>query len=298
MLYYNKDFAESDLIIAEVVHHFNGPGEDRSEFGFSWDRLDGTMGQPRDTLITDWADLDSYRFPDPADPTRFRLADEKMAAYGPDKYYVASLSLSGFTVMSFLRGFADTLMGLYEEETGIQRLADGVFGFEEEVIRRAAGRGFSAVGFFDDWGTQNNLIISPDLWREFFKPYYQRQFDLCHQLGLDVYFHCCGHIQSIIGDFIELGVDILNVSQPNVFDIAQLGQEFGSQVCFMCPVSYQTTALSGTKDDIYAAVRTLKDNLARPDGGLIGYLEEYHSIGLSDQNYEYCKSAWREIGVY
>jgi uroporphyrinogen decarboxylase len=65
--------------------------------------------------------------------------------------------------------------------------------------------GFDAVSFYDDWGTQSSLMVSPSLWRDFFKPRYKKQFELVRNSGLDVYFHCCGYIYDIIPDFIELG---------------------------------------------------------------------------------------------
>lgn len=289
---FNRDLEEGDIIICDVVQHFGGEKKDTSEFGFVWDNLDDTMGQPKEALIEDMDDFDSYVFPDPKRSDRFDHAFKLMQTYGDEKYYVAALALSGFTIMTFLRGFEDTLCDLCSEPEALEPLADGVFGFEEEVIREAAGKGFSAVAFFDDWGTQDNLMISPKLWREYFKPRYKKQFDLCHALGMDVYFHCCGYIQDIIGDFIELGVDMLNISQPNLFDMEKLGREFGGKVCFICPVSYQTTSISGTRADIFRDVKLLRDNLGCYNGGLIGYVEEYSSMGMSEENYQACKDAF------
>lgn len=289
---FNKDFEEGDVIICDVVKHFEGPDHTVSEFGFSWERVDRTMGQTSDIMIKDWDEFDSYQFPNARRADRFDEALAAMKTYGEDKYYVASLCLSGFTVMTFLRGFEDTMCDFYEEPEMIEKLADAVFAFEEEVIRQAADKGFSAVGFFDDWGTQDSLLISGKKWREFFKPRYKKQFDLCHSLGMDVYFHCCGYIKEIIPDFIELGVDLLNISQPNLFDIKELGQEFGGKICFICPVSYQTTSISGTREEIFRDVQILKDNLGCFGGGLVGYVEEYSSMGMSDANYQACKDAF------
>lgn len=289
---FNKDFEEGDVIICDVVKHFEGPDHTVSEFGFSWERVDRTMGQTSDIMIKDWDEFDSYQFPNARRADRFDEALAAMKTYGEDKYYVASLCLSGFTVMTFLRGFEDTMCDFYEEPEMIEKLADAVFGFEEEVIRQAADKGFSAVGFFDDWGTQDSLLISGQKWREFFKPRYKKQFDLCHSLGMDVYFHCCGYIKEIIPDFIELGVDLLNISQPNLFDIKELGREFGGKICFICPVSYQTTSISGTREEIFRDVKILKDNLGCFGGGLVGYVEEYSSMGMSDANYQACKDAF------
>lgn len=200
--------------------------------------------------------------------------------------------------MTFLRGFAETLEDIYFNNENIEKLAETVFGFEEEVIKQVKENGFDGVAFFDDWGTQTNLIISPKLWREFFKPLYKRQFDLCHKYALDVYFHCCGYIYEIIPDFIEIGVDMLNLSQPNIFDLESLEVEFKSKVCFVCPISYQTTSLSGSKEDIYSDAKRLIDNLSSKDGGFIAYVEEYSSIGLSEESYQNCINAFRELGKY
>ena len=127
----------------------------------------------------------------------------------PGQYYLASMGLSGFTIMTCLHGFAQVLEDMYVDEAFFNALADLVFGFEEQVILQLKEQGFHGVAFFDDWGTRNNLIISPDKWREVFKPRYARQFRLVHEQGLDVYFHCCGAIEPIIPDLIEIGVDML-----------------------------------------------------------------------------------------
>lgn len=298
ILFFNKDQEQSDIILIDVIRHFMGEKGDISEWGFQWERSDDTMGQPKEELIKDWNDFSKLQIPDAYDKDRFSQVESVKKEYGEDRYYIASLALSGFTIMTFLRGFENTMSDFYENPQEIGKLADVVFGFEEEVIKQLRYYGFNGVAFYDDWGTQTNLIISPKMWRQFFKPRYKRQFDLAHKYGLDVYFHCCGYIHDIIADFIEIGVDMLNLSQPNIFDIEKLGKDFGGKVCFVCPVSYQTTSLIGTKEDIYADVKKLVDNLGCYNGGLIGYVEEYHSIGMSDENYQHCINAFRELGRY
>jgi uroporphyrinogen decarboxylase len=295
VLHFNSGREESDIILIDVVKHFEGPEKDRSEWGFQWERQDGTMGQPKARLIEHWDALDAMSLPDPLDPDRFATVEPTMKCYG-DRYYVASLVLSGFTVMHALRGFTSTLEDLYLDRENLDRLADIIFGFEEDIIRQLPALGFDAVAFFDDWGTQDSLMISPAMWRDFFAPRYQRQFDLAHSLGLDVYFHSCGWVKPILGDFITLEVDILNISQPNLFDIEALGREFAGKVCFMCPVSYQTTAISGTSEEIYSEAYRLITNLGRPNGGFIGYVEEYSSIGMPEENYQYCVEAFKKYG--
>lgn len=295
--YFNQDQDQSDVVAFEVQQHFLGPEKDVSEWGFAWNRMDETMGQPISNPIADPSQLGSFVAPDPYNPGRF-LGIESFHQQYSDRFRLASLALSGFTTMSFLRGFNNLMLDLVEYPGFVQDLADIVFGFEEEIIRQLPAHHFDAVAFFDDWGTQKGMIISPTAWRKFFKPRYSQQFSLAHQSGLKVYFHCCGYYPQIIPDLIEIGVDMLNISQPNLYNIPELGQKYGGKVCFVCPVSYQTTSISGTRADIFQAVQNLVDSFGRFHGGLIGYVEEYHSMGMSSENYQSCIDAFKTLGVY
>ena len=297
IFYFNQDQDQSDLVAFEVQRHFIGACKDQSEWGFFWNRMDETMGQPLTNLIDEPAQLPDLKIPDPADPQRFEGIDSFNQLYG-DRFRMASLVLSGFTTMSFLRGFSNLMLDLVEDQAFVEELADKVFGFEEQLIKQLPAHHFDAVAFFDDWGTQKGMIISPTAWRRFFKPRYIQQFKLVHQLGLKVYFHCCGYYPQIIPDLIEIGVDMLNISQPNLYDIPELGKKYGGKVCFVCPVSYQTTSISGTRADIFNAVQILIDSFGRFNGGLIGYVEEYHSMGMSVANYQSCVDAFKNLGAY
>jgi uroporphyrinogen decarboxylase len=295
-LSYPYDWNVSDIVNVEVVRSFAGPNKSQSEWGYEWQHLENDlqMGQPKEPVLKTWKDLDRYQPPDPHDPTRFEPMKHTRAEIGDDKYYKANFVLSGFTVMAFLRGFSETLEDMYLERENIERLADIVFGFEEEVIKLLKPQGFDAVGFADDWGTQESLFISPKLWREIFKPRYKRQIELAHECGLDLYFHCCGKIYDIIPDFIEIGLDVLNPGQPNINDIERMGENFSGKMCFGCPISYQTTGISGTKEEIFREAKRLADCLGNRGGGLIGHVPtDIVGLGADPKNVEYIVEAFR-----
>lgn len=299
MLFFNADKEQSDIVMLDIQNHFGGENGRTSEWGFVWDSLDLTMGQPVDSLIHSW-DEDFKRLTPPKLDLERRLEwiNEQKSKTAAGQYLLASMQLSGFTVMSFLRGFAELMEDFYAEPEYLAKLADMVFGFETQLIDAAARAGLNGVAFFDDWGTQSGLIISPELWRSFFKPRYKAQFEYAHRLGLDVYFHSCGKIDRIIGDLFEIGVDMLNLSQPNLYDMAELKKAYGGKGCFVIPISYQTTSISGTREDIFADARLAIESLGCFGGGLIGYIEEYSSIGMSPQNYQSCIDAFRTLGIY
>ena len=297
MVFFNRDLEQSDLRMIDLQEHFGGSDGLQSEWGFAWDRLDGTMGQPREPLIRDWdADFPGFRAPPLDRERRAAWIRRQMEAAVPGQYLLGSLQLSGFTVMTFLRGFLDTMADFCEDLPRLEALADMVFGFETELVELAAACGLHGIAFFDDWGTQRGLLIAPELWHSFFLPRYRAQFKKAHDLGLDVYFHSCGKYDEIIEDLFEAGVDMLNISQPNLYDLEELGKRYGGKRCFVLPVSYQTTSLTGTRAEIFADVRRAVQCLGRFGGGLIGYVEDYASMGMSEENYQSCIDAFRTLG--
>jgi len=67
----------------------------------------------------------------------------------------------------------------------------------------------------DDWGTQNSLIASPEVFRTLFLPYMRKVNDKCRQIAPEVkiFMHNCGAIYPLIDLIIEAGFDILNPVQ-------------------------------------------------------------------------------------
>jgi uroporphyrinogen decarboxylase len=296
LLFLNKDLEKSDFHFVNYMQaaNFQYAGTNHSEWGFDWEKLDDTMGQPKNPPVTSWEALDCFVPPDPDDPARFVGMAEDIEA-NKDKYIIGSLGITGFNLATFVRGFEATLEGLYIERPGVEKLLDMVVAFECGIISHFGKHAVDCISFGDDWGTQKSLMISPGLWREVFKPRYREQFDLVHKLGKHVYFHCCGYIHDIIPDLIEIGADVLNLNQPDLFGVEELGREFGGKVCFNCPVDHQTVAIHGTRREIFDYVRRLKEHLGRFNGGFIGYIEEYHSIGMSAENYRAIVEAFESL---
>ena len=212
-----------------------------------------------------------------------------------DRYRLASFDLSGFTVYTFLRGFENAMQDFLLEPEGFAALMDRIIDFECDLIRMVARHGFHGIHFADDWGSQSGLMISPGLWRKLFKPRYARQCALAYELGLHTWFHCCGEFMEIAEDFHDVGIDVLNIAQPNVNDIADVSRRLRGWQCFLIPISYQTVSITGTPEEIYAEAQRLYDLLATPAGGFIGYVEEYSVMCMSERNYCACSEAFRKL---
>ena len=119
-----------------------------------------------------------------------------------------------------------------------------------------------------DWGSQQALLMSPDCWHEFIAPGEQKEYDLIKSTGKDVWIHSCGNIEAIIGDLIEMGVDVLNPVQPECMDIRHLKEAYGDRLTFWGGISTQQTLPYGTPEDVAAEVADVVD-LMSTNGGYI-----------------------------
>ena len=87
----------------------------------------------------------------------------------------------------------------------------------------------------DDVAGKENMIMSPEDWREIIKPRLQEIFDVGKSNGLWMAHHCCGALRSIIPDLIEMGLDVLNPIQCDCVGMnpAELKRDFGKDLAFM-----------------------------------------------------------------
>ncbi|HPO07834.1 MAG TPA: uroporphyrinogen decarboxylase family protein [bacterium] len=294
--YCNRDFEFSDTVSVTYssAKDFVPSEPGASEWGFVWEVLDKTMGQPRSNPLRDWDCVATYIPPDPH--AAGRLDDLAHLTSGTeDRFIRFSLGITGFNQATFLRGFEDFLADLHDDRRLVERTLDFVFGFENALIEKVLKYPIDAVTFGDDWGTQNDLIIAPSLWREVFRPRYAEQFARIHSHGKRVWFHTCGQVSSIIGDLIEIGADVIELLQPDLLGVDRLAREFGGQVCFCCSVDHQRVAISGTKQEIFDYAKRLCDTLGAFNGGFIAYIEDYSCLGMSERNYQWIREAFHAV---
>ena len=302
VVFWNRDQEEGDIMLYHLALGAPGDGTpntwnwSENEWGYRLESLgDGTMGHPVAPFYPELPPAEAIRIPALREAERMSAVPAFFKTCG-DRYRLASLDLSGFTVYTLLRGFENSMSDFLENPEGFAALMDRIIAFECDLMKLAAQAGFHGVHFADDWGTQTGLMISPGLWRQLFKPRYARQFAFAHSLGLHTWYHCCGAFDAIVDDFHEIGADVINISQPNVVDVKSVGRRLRGRQCFMIPISYQTVSISGTPREIYAEAQRLHDLLGAPTGGFIGYVEEYSVMGMSAENYRACGEAFRRLG--
>jgi uroporphyrinogen decarboxylase len=241
------------------------------EWGTRWGHAFGGVGAtPVDYPLKDWSRLDDYlthHVPDPRAPGRVDAAVPLIQRHGVLKYCYGVIHLALFERMHALRGMQDLFTDFYIHEAEIRRLMDALQDYLIEIVRRWAEIDADGVFLTDDWGSQTGLLIAPDLWRRLFKPYYARVFEEVHRLDLDVLFHSCGNVTDIVGDLIDIGLDVLDPVQPGAMNITRLAREFGGHVAFSGAIDIQDLLCSASPQQVKDEVRRIIDTLGRPFGG-------------------------------
>lgn len=148
-----------------------------------------------------------------------------------------------------------------------------------ELWMSAVGPYIDVVLFGDDLGGQQGPLISPDAYREFYKPYHKKLWGRAKELAdVKVQLHCCGGIYELIDDLIEAGLDAINPVQISCrgMDPTTLKKEFGSRITFWgggCDT--QRILPMSTADQVAAHVREMNSIFA-PGGGFI--FQQVHNI--------------------
>jgi hypothetical protein len=242
------------------------------DWGCGWAVTDEkNMGQVVHHPLEDWTKLSTYRPPNPRDPFYFQRLEEEMSGAG-DRYVVVTCHFNLIERLHMLHGFGKTFEDLYLAPAQIEKALDMILAFKldlfDELDRRFGDR-VDGLFLTDDWGTQEGTFISGRLFEAFFLERYRRLVQAVHDHGWHFMLHSCGKINEFVPYFIEAGVDVLNMQQPRTYGIAELGERFAGQVCFLTTADIQATLPSGDPDLVRAEVAELVAHWSTPQGGFI-----------------------------
>lgn len=271
----------------------------KDEWGNTWERVDTRVsGEVVEGAITDWSQLESYRMPNLDDERRFTGAEE-IFAKNPDKYRIGWLPGFPFSIGRNIRKLEFFLEDLVAHPDEIRELCNRIADLLDRIIRIYARLGADGVMFCEDWGCQDRLMISPRMWRTFFRPYFERLGGLTKQLGIHLLMHSCGYVYDIIPDLVECGVRVLQFDQPRLHGIERLSKNFGGKVAFWCPVDIQTTLQTGDREKIRADAKLMIEKLGCFGGGFIGgYYGSNEGIGAHPDWQKWACEAFLEYGTY
>jgi len=252
-------------------------------------------------------DIERYPFPDPTDDGRFaglREIAEQGRAEG--RAFVLGGICAGMLEMGqWMRGYENFFCDLAGNRPLAEAFCDKIIELKMRYWEKAlplVGDLVDVIQEGDDYGGQNGLQVSPQLWREMFKPRWAQLIPHIKKLAphVFIFFHSCGSIHEIIPDLIEVGVDVLNPVQVGAdnMDSKQLKQEFGDDLNFWGGgVDTQFVLPNGTPQQVRDEVKRRIDDFA-PGGGVVFNTVHNIQADVPPENIMAMREAVREFGRY
>ena len=130
-----------------------------------------------------------------------------------------------------------------------------------EKLFKLAGNKIDAFFFGNDFGSQLDLLISPEHFDRFVMPYFLELTDQAHSYGYNVVLHSCGSIDRVIPRLIDAGVEMLHPIQAMArnMDAESLAKKYNGKIAFLGGIDTQRILPFGTPGEVRNEVRRLKD---------------------------------------
>ena len=222
--------------------------------------------------------IESYAWPDPLNPGRFRGLREKARQLHRETDYavVLDVNCAFFLRCCELRGWENFYTDLVADVPFAEALMDRYL----EIRLAMAERALEEVGdnvdvvmvTSDDLGMTEGTLISPALYRALIKPRQRRTFDSIRaRTDAPLYYHTDGAVYSLLPDLVEIGVQVLNpveVRAAGMGDTARLKREFGDKLAFWGAVDTHHVLPRGTAAEVWDEVRRRISDLG-PGGGYV-----------------------------
>jgi uroporphyrinogen decarboxylase len=162
--------------------------------------------------------------------------------------------------VDMLLGMQNAMIALYERPHIVKAIVKKVGDFFYEANTRFFEAAEGKIDIFmtaEDLGTQNSVLMSVDMFREFYFDQHKRLIDLAKKHVKKIMFHSCGSVVSYIPMLMELGVDILNPIQVRAsgMDPGYLKNTYGKKICFHGGIDTQFTLPYGSEEDVRKEVR-------------------------------------------
>ena len=218
--------------------------------------------------------LEGYEFPD-VDSMLNGVwdRDETLQAIEQhrDHFLVIGFGCGAFDRAWALRGFEETLMDAVASPEFYDELIECVTDHQMEIVEHLLELPVDGIMFADDWGYQQGVLLGPERWRRSVKPHLSRFYARVHEAGKYVLSHCCGGIEAIIPDLIEIELDVYQSVQPEPKDNCpyDLKRKYGDKISFWGGLGSQSTVPFGEPHEIRAEVARLCREMGRGGGYIL-----------------------------
>jgi len=234
--------------------------------------LDPSYGTKRDTLSAGGCfagaetvnDIEAYPWPD-VKYLDFGPVYESIKKF-PDKMIFTGMWCPFFHNLADFFGMENYFVNMHERpavvEAATERVADYYIAANEKFFSGLGGVGADVMFFGNDFGTQLDLFLSPEMFEKFILPSFKKIIAVGKKYDKIVMLHSCGSIYRIIPDLIDAGVDALHPIQAKAagMDAKSLAQ-YKDHLAFLGGIDAQSFFVNASPAQIKAEVRRVRSEL-------------------------------------
>ncbi len=161
-----------------------------------------------------------------------------------------------FERMHNLMGFEDTFCNMMEEPELMTELSWAIADYRMDGFKLMVENVHPDVILsHDDWGSKTSLFFPPQLWRDIFKPQYERIYGYLHDQGVIVIHHSDSFNEPIIQDMIDCHIDVWQGALATN-DIVKLQEQTQGKIAFQGGIeTNEVDKLTCTEEQVRAEVR-------------------------------------------
>ena len=251
--------------------------------------------------LADWGALKDFRPPDPEEHDGWTRIDwEAVERRVKKEEETIGFSIGElrhgffFLTLEYLRGYENLVYDMHDRSKELERLVALVEEFNAYFVRRYLDLDVTLVAFPEDLGAQNGPMLSPEMFRRYIRPSYQRLMQPLHRRGKLVYMHSDGHIMKLLDDLIACGVTVINL-QDRVNGIDEIRKHCKGRIAVDLDIDRQEVTRGGSPQDVKELIREAVVKLASPRGGLSLVYDLYPGIPI--RNVEAVMQAMEEYSL-
>ncbi len=258
-------------------------------WGCVWETADdGITGSVHTHPLAEWSAFDGYAAPDPAvtDGT-FPLdwagveADVARARQQGELVWGGLPHGHTFLRLQDLRGYESLVYDMCDGHPDLPRLIGLVERFNLSIVERWMALEPDIFSYPEDLGMQVGPMLSPQHFRHFIKPSYERLMRPARERGCIVEMHADGDVRTLAADLVEAGVQVVNL-QDLVNGVDWIAATFAGKVCVHLDLDRQSVTPFGTPADIDALVRDEVEKIGSREGGLMMIYGLYPGVPLAN----------------
>jgi hypothetical protein len=258
-------------------------------WGCVWETTDdGITGAVRGHPLADWADFDDYHAPSPNEtngttPVDWAETRRNVQRARDNGDLVRGGLPHGHTYLRLqdIRGYENLTFDMADDDPRLPELIRMVSDFNYDYVMKWMELEPDLMSYPEDLGMQVGPMLSPDAFRKYIKPVYERLMQPARVAGCIVHMHSDGDIRSLVDDLIDGGVEVINL-QDLVNGIDWIADRFPGRVCVDLDIDRQKITRFGSPEQIDDLIRREVETIGTPQGGLTMIYGLYPGVPLEN----------------